>query len=392
MKALRMIAICGLLVSAGAGADEANRTARRPVKLRSGPAVFHPMVERLDAGVELAVVEDGARWIKVRTAGGTEGWVSARVFLERPEPRGYGGILRKRGLTGVSSSVATMATRGLTVEPGAGGGVNPLLADFLGRTPFAPEDFERFVQQLQANPICRELPGWMGELDEPLPGDPERDALERRLGLRVAARVLADAELITEPRLDAYVNQVGAAVAAASSRYDLEWRFVVFSQQRPEAFAVPGGFVFLSSGLLESLRDEAELAGVLGHQVAHVALAHGAAALDEAVPAGAADGQPAEQQLQKLVAAALRLLRAPRPARQELAADAYGATYVACAGYDPAGLARVYRRLSDFAARADPGVETAARLRLIERVRAAAASGAVKKLSERFAERVAVLD
>lgn len=387
-SAMVILLAVGLLLPGSALAAE-DRTALRPVKLRAGPGTFHAVLERLGEGASLAVVEDGKQWVKVRTGNGTQGWVSARVFAARPKPQGYQKLLEERGLTGVSSAVSTMATKGLTVELGGpGAAISPLVADFLDRVPFGADEFERFAGDLAASPICEELPGFMTEWGQPLAGDPERDEQERKLGVRLAGLVLADAELITDPDLDGYVNKVGAAVAAASSRYDLEWRFVIFEQKEPEAFAAPGGFVFLSDGLLNKLQDESELAGVLAHQVAHVALAHGAEALDARLRAGGAAPADAGQHLEKLVAQAHQMLRSAWPAKDELEADAYGATYATCAGYDPAGLARVYTRLGAFETSGDHSPSQQARLELLIKVEKAAGPTGGKQLPERFKQAV----
>ena len=365
-----------------------DRTARRSVKVRSGPAVFHAVLERLESGAKLCVVEEGKRWIKVRTGTGTEGWVSARVFTERPKAKGYSAVLSERGLAGVSSAVSTMATKGLTVHMGMGGTtISPLVAQFLDRVPFVPEEFEAFVADLPPNAICEKLPGWMDEMSKPLSGDPERDEQERQLGMRLAGLVLQDAELITDPELDAYVNKVGMAVAAASSRYELSWRFVVFESKQAEAFSAPGGFVFVSDGLLKQLKDESELAGLLAHQVAHVCLGHGAAELDRAMGTDVKGGQP-EALMEQLVLKAHSLLRAARPGVAEREADAFGATYAACAGYDPAGLAQVYRRVgAPEAAGADtPTIET--RAALIDKVRKASGVTPGKNFPGRFKKTV----
>lgn len=389
LRWLMVMVVVAAVVAPGMVRAADDRKALRPVKLRSGPGTFHAILQRLDEGSKLSVVEDGKRWIKVRTGEGTEGWVSARVFAERPKPQGYEKLLEERGLSGVSSAVSTMATKGLTVQLGGpDAAVSPLVADFLDRVPFGPDEFERFSGDLSASPICEKLPGFMSELGQPLAGDPVRDERERNLGVRLAGLVLADAELITDPKLDGYVNQVGAAVAAASSRYDLEWRFVIFEQARPEAFAAPGGFVFLSDGLLSKLEDEAELAGVLAHQVAHVALAHGADALDARLRALGAPPVDPQQHLNRLVVQAHQLLRAARPAADELEADAYGATYAACAGYDPAGLARVYTRQGPFEPTDDHSPSKQARLDLLKKVQKAAGPTGGKALPTRFRKAV----
>jgi len=149
---------------------------------------------------------------------------------------------------------------------------------------------------------------------------------------------------------------VGQAVAGASSRFDLPWRFVVFQDAAPSAFSVPGGFVFLSTGLLKAVKDESELAGALGHEIAHVALAHGAAQLRGT--AAPKPGDPARA-LDALVQEAYRNVRAPRARKQELQADVFGMGFAACAGYDPEGLSRLASRLQFEPAGADAPDPTA---------------------------------
>lgn len=358
-----------------------SRNAQRPVKLRAGPAVFHPVLERLEKGCSLSVLKEGSKWVKVRSPKGTEGWVSVRVFSHPPKPRAYSALLKERGLTGVSVAVPTMASRGLNAAATTGGGVAPLVRDFLEQVPFAPKDFDGFVGKLHANGICEELPGWLEDMAIPIAGDPQQDELERAFGMRLAISILSDAELLTDPAIDSYVNKVGSAVAAASSRYDLQWRFVVFKADRKEAFSVPGGFVFISSSLLRALRDEAELAGVLAHLVAHVALGHGAAQLAKLDSAKSSSGK---KPMGQLVADARRLVMSARIGEEELEADAFGATYSACAGYDPAGLASVLKRVGCF----EPGCKSSSsvgkRLALIHRVRNNTGDSPGARLAERF--------
>lgn len=74
--------------------------------------------------------------------------------------------------------------------------------------------------------------------------------------------------------LTRYVNLVGQAVADVSDRPDIEYHFAILNTEHPNAFATPGGYVFVSVGLLKLLRNEAELAGVLGHEIAHITHKH----------------------------------------------------------------------------------------------------------------------
>ena len=76
------------------------------------------------------------------------------------------------------------------------------------------------------------------------------------------------------PALQRYLTLVGQSVVGVSDRADIPYHFAVLNTEQPNAFATPGGYVFVSVGLLRMLRNEAELAGVLGHEVAHVAKRH----------------------------------------------------------------------------------------------------------------------
>lgn len=363
----------------------AQRESQRSVKIRSGPGLYYDILKHLDAGSKLEVVEGGKRWIKVKHSSGTVGWVSSRVFTRRPKAKGYRALREARGLEGVAATVVTMATRGLTGgHGGASPSMAPMLRDFLASRPFEPHEWVSFAKELPARPL-ESFPEWMTAMGAPIEVGESEDGLEHRLGLQLALQVLQDVELVTDPQLDAYVNKVGVAVASASSRFDQPWRFVVFEQAQPEAFSAPGGFVFISTGLLVCIRDEAELAGLLGHQVAHVTLGHDLQSMEEM---NKPDPSLSEQdRLQQMLEAAYRALRTPRTASQELAADAYGAAFAAGAGYDPQGLGRLVQRENEFEARGADYPSAQQRWKIIQRVAALVDGRRVKHKSrfERFA-------
>lgn len=97
---------------------------------------------------------------------------------------------------------------------------------------------------------------------------------ERNIGRTVAGGMLGAAPLVPDDRLQRYVNLVGRWVALQSERPDLEWRFGVLDTEDINAFAIPGGYVFVTKGLYRRLNSEAELAGVLGHEIGHVIRKH----------------------------------------------------------------------------------------------------------------------
>jgi len=97
---------------------------------------------------------------------------------------------------------------------------------------------------------------------------------EADIGRVVAARVLATYSLAKDDKLQEYVTLVGNTVAAYSARPTLEWHFAVIDTPIVNAFSAPGGFIFITTGALKQMSSEAELAGVLGHEIAHVTQKH----------------------------------------------------------------------------------------------------------------------
>jgi Putative Zn-dependent protease len=97
---------------------------------------------------------------------------------------------------------------------------------------------------------------------------------EADIGRVVSARVLATYPLLKDEKLQRYVTLVGNTVAAYSARPTLEWHFAVLHSDIVNAFSAPGGFIFITAGALKQMHSEAELAAVLGHEIAHCTQKH----------------------------------------------------------------------------------------------------------------------
>ena len=147
---------------------------------------------------------------------------------------------------------------------------------------------------------------------------------EQDLGRRAAAEAAAQLGLVEDPELVAYVEAIGKRLARHAPGYRYGYQFRIVDQGAPNAFAIPGGFIFISRGLLVLSNSEAELANVIGHEIAHAALRHAAA--------------------QQRVGGTgfLRALQQPFLAAYgrdlERSADRVGQGLAAVAGYDPAGM------------------------------------------------------
>ncbi|MCW5889182.1 MAG: M48 family metalloprotease [bacterium] len=179
---------------------------------------------------------------------------------------------------------------------------------------------------------------------------------EKEIGQEQAQIVAESMGIVRDPQLTAYVAQVGARVAARSPRRDVTYVFQIVDSDEPNAFALPGGTVYVSRGMLALLESEDELAGVLGHEIAHIAAKHAVQRVSRAAPLGVVTGLGAavtglvSPQLGNLVAgaglAANEAMLAPYGRAQELEADRVGAAMAADAGYDPAALVRALAALT----------------------------------------------
>jgi predicted Zn-dependent protease len=149
------------------------------------------------------------------------------------------------------------------------------------------------------------------------------------------------------------VAEIGKKLAAASARPDLPWSYEIVNSDEVNAFALPGGPVFITRGLLGMLRNEAELANVLGHETGHIAARHQAqeisksVALQTAIGVGsaAAGGSTAGQVAATGATIAGQLLLLKYSRDMEAQADEIGMDYAAKIGYDPRGMGQMLEQL-----------------------------------------------
>jgi predicted Zn-dependent protease len=173
---------------------------------------------------------------------------------------------------------------------------------------------------------------------------------EVALGREVAGNLLGAAPLVKDAGLQRYVNRVGRWVAAHSGRPDLKWVFGVIESNDINAFAAPGGYVFITRGLYARLKDEAELAGVLGHEVAHVQQKHHLKVIQKQQMLGVGTEllqkeMGGEKAMQRLIGSGAEILARGLDKSAEFEADRIGVVLAARAGYDPYGLPAVLQTI-----------------------------------------------
>lgn len=163
-------------------------------------------------------------------------------------------------------------------------------------------------------------------------------------GQQMDPEVIKEMGLYDDPELQRYVSDVGMKLARLSPRPNLPWKFTVVNQPAVNAFALPGGFIYITRGILPFLDDEAELAGVLGHEIGHVTARHSAQQYTKAT--GATIGMallsifvPESRPFQNLTETALGVLFLKYGRDDENQADELGVKYAAEGGWDPHGVA-----------------------------------------------------
>ncbi len=164
---------------------------------------------------------------------------------------------------------------------------------------------------------------------------------ETDIGREAAAEFLQQNPPLKNQAVQDVVQAVGRSVAARSSRPDAAYTFTAVEGEAPNAFALPGGPIFVSSGLLTRIKDEAQLAGILAHEVTHVAQRHGLNRLREAlvlqgIAVAALGNQP--ELLRQAAAVALDLVIKGRDRASESEADAQGVRWMSQVAYDPTAM------------------------------------------------------
>lgn len=177
------------------------------------------------------------------------------------------------------------------------------------------------------------------------------ESWEINAGAQYHQQILKQYQLYDDPELQAYVNDIGQKLAAKSERPDLNWTFTLLDSPEVNAFALPGGYVYITRGIMAYMNRESHLAGVIGHEIGHVTARHGAqraaqqqlatvATVAVAVGTGSGDLAQASQMLGGA-------LMSGYGRTQELQSDELGAKYIAQNNYDPEDMIGVIGILKD---------------------------------------------
>jgi len=205
---------------------------------------------------------------------------------------------------------------------------------------------------------------------------------EVSLGKDMDKQIRSQMELLHDPLMQARLERIGKRVSGASDRQDLAYTFNIIKEKEFNAFAVPGGNIYVNSGLIQAANDD-ELAAVLGHEVGHIAARHSVkrlqAVLGYQLIAGVALGASGQDQLLQAVDVIFNVIVLGYSRKDEFLADKLGVKYSRAAGFNPQGMVTFFRKLQKAGGNVPNLVFLSSHPPLEERIRQVEAEIAVKQ-------------
>ena len=332
---------------------------RERAVIRNGPGSFYEVLATVPKGASLNPLEAVGGWFKVRFRDKI-GFVSAKVTRKAAPHKDVFSQMAFRP-SGVRLSRHGMAAgaKGFALRFAKRINGNRKLIDSLSAYRLDPEAYNSFKTATYENKNLQKIRGRF-----PLPKlevRSEFSVIEQGIGLGIASKIgtlnLYDNQTVTE-----YINLVGNLLVEATYGYDLPFKFFVIDQPFVNAYACPSGYVFISRGMLNLIKNEGELAAVLGHEIAHVLCQHGMqelgkrkpiiiaedaiSRLDEELPQEKEDEfKELESELDDFALAVYETIFSGRLSQYEREADHSGMIFAARCGYPPGLMANLLERM-----------------------------------------------
>ncbi len=187
---------------------------------------------------------------------------------------------------------------------------------------------------------------------------------EVALGKQAAQQVVRQFGVYDDPELDKYIDEVGEKLVDVSERKEITYYFTVLDTPMVNAFAAPGGFIFVTRGILKELDDEAQLAGVMAHEIGHVVYRHGAKQFEKVfgyqaiLLIGEILTKRDLSQLQQYTDFFVSLMLLGYSRKNELESDNSAIRYSLAAGYDPRATVEFFEKLEAMEKRKPTEFET----------------------------------
>jgi uncharacterized protein YraI len=339
-----------LLTAAALG--EVGKTTRKNNYIREGPGSYFDLVTVVPDNTSLEILERSGQWVKVKLPAQKSGWIAANSLTSKkgggtpPVPVETVMASAKASKAGISAAIKGFGdkysgTSEQTVEQ----------VVKLGDKPFRPEDLSMFMNDLRRVPSSNRGKGsWESLGLKNARIDPRLS--DQSVGLSIASRI-AGRGLLQDMGLHTYVNLIAATIAAASPLYDWDLNVYVLQDEESHAYAVPGGYIFLSMGMVSQCRDEAELAALIGHEIGVMITSFAIQepterstmnAIDEAFKELDEETEKLEEEragVEAFVDKTYKKVIGPRDSKTTMDADRIAVVLCANAGYDPFAAANI---------------------------------------------------
>ncbi len=352
----RIVLIIILAAWAASIVDAENTyTRRKNNDVREGPGSYYGLILTLPENTKLSIVERSSNWVKIQLPKNKVGWIAANCLVAQPTGRTIARLDNvwsspKASKAGIAAAIKGFGEKYGKTDPG---NVDKVLEysdkGFTGRDL---ADFNNEIRKYSSRNRGRVK---LSDLDLDVP-DYDVSLPERQIGVGIAARLVSRG-LYDSKDLHRYVNLICATITENSDIYDEDFTVFILDDNKVNAFALPGGYIFITKGIVGMCRDEADLAGVIAHEIGHIVRRHGLQEISKKAANIAADkafdeldqevGQTDdEKDLEEMIESTYDKVLHPRLIQYELEADKVGSVLAANAGYDPFGLVRMCQRMA----------------------------------------------
>jgi len=336
-------------------------TARQNNYVRDGAGAYYNLVEILPMGKKVVLLEKIDKWYKVKLENGKIGFISENcVSQSRPQKEISSKFVDKWSKSNVSKSGLAGAIKGLKGESIKTEKGDPDL--LLKHINIQISDFElkNFYTTIQSenknkpdNKLLNKLTKYMPEYD------PEYE--EQSVGFGIASRLIQN-NVSENKKLQKYVNMIARTLIKDTKFFDWEFNVIVLENKIVDGFAVPGGYIFITTSAINNCKNEAELAAVIAHEMGHILRKHGLqemtkrtghikmddtfAELDEELNENDEETKQLESEMDDIILNCYENIVHQRLLDYELEADRIAATLLYNIGYDETAIVQLHKRLA----------------------------------------------
>lgn len=327
--------------------------------LRKGPGSFYEVLAAVPKGTVLSVAESLSGWIKVNFQKKT-GFISEKVTKEAMSQKDVFSMMAfQPAALQLSRHGMSAGAKGFAMRFAKRINGNSQLIDQFSAYQLNPELYEHFKDETYKNQNLPKLRKRFPIAKVEVRSD--FSMIEEGIGLGIASKI-GTLQLYDNKPITDYINLVGNLLVEATPGYDLSFKFFVIDQPFANAYACPSGYIFITKGLLQLIKNEGELAAVLGHEIAHVVYQHGMQELEKRKPIIIAEDafsklneempqekddkyNKLESELDDFALAVYETIFSGRLSQYELEADGFGMVFAARCGYHPGSMAGLLERM-----------------------------------------------